>query len=155
MYTPTNITEEERRQLSPWTDFIEVNKTGMFETRDTLTYKEAYTQYNLDNGIDDTNDIYLERKFREAVMEFLYDTNAKLYRSRTEGNILIKIMNVSFSPKRDAARVRHIDNFCVVKQSLGNDHLFSHNKSCPTCLKVSWTAFLLRGGNVFSYLTYI
>lgn len=78
-----------------------INKTGMFETRDTLTYKDVYTQYNLDNGIDDTNDVYLERKFREAVMEFLYDTNAKLYRSRTEGNILIKIMNVSFSPKRE------------------------------------------------------
>lgn len=95
------MTEEERQQLSPWTEFIEVNKTGMFETRDTLTYKDAYTQYNLDNGINDTNDVYLERKFREAVMEFLYDTNAKLYRSRTEGNILIKIMNVSFSPKRE------------------------------------------------------
>lgn len=95
------MTEEERQQLSPWTEFIEVNKTGMFETRDTLTYKDAYAQYNLDNGINDTNDIYLERKFREAVMEFLYDTNAKLYRSRTEGNILIKIMNVSFSPKRE------------------------------------------------------
>jgi hypothetical protein len=81
----------------------------MFETRESLINRNSivttlYNNYNLENGIDDTNDIYLERKFREAVIEFLYNSEVKLYRSRTEGLILVRLMNVNLTPKNELGK---------------------------------------------------
>lgn len=61
-------------------------------------------------GIDfNTNltqeNIFIERKFREKVEEFLYDNSFKLYRSPTEGNFIVAIMNVSFSPNETLGRM--------------------------------------------------
>ena len=105
------MTDDERRSLQPWTTtgFIETNKAGMFETRESLINRDStvttlYNNYNLKNGIDDTNDIYLERKFREAVIEFLYNSEVKLYRSRTEGLILVRLMNVNLTPKNELGK---------------------------------------------------
>lgn len=48
---------------------------------------------------DLTNDnIFIEKKFREKVEEFLNEFNYKLYKSPTEGNIVVALMNVSLSP---------------------------------------------------------
>ena len=78
----------------------EINKTGLFETEDSLLHQD-YTEYNINNGINYFDNVYLERRFREAVIEFLYNTDVKLYRSSTEGNILVRLMNVSLTPKRE------------------------------------------------------
>lgn len=78
----------------------EINKSGLFETEETLLHQD-YTEYNIDNGINYFDNVYLERRFREAVIEFLYNTDVKLYRSSTEGNILVRLMNVSLTPKRE------------------------------------------------------
>lgn len=81
------------------------NMNGLFETRDSLIKATSlYDNYNVAHQIDDNTDIYLERKFREAVIEFLYDNNVKLYRSQTEGNILVRLMNISFTPKNEIGR---------------------------------------------------
>ena len=50
---------------------------------------------------DEKYDYYHERIFREAVQDFLYNTHAKIYRSETEGNILVKLMDVSFTPVQE------------------------------------------------------
>ena len=50
-------------------------------------------------------DYTYERKFREAVMQFLYDSKPKLYKSMQEGNILIKLMQVSLTPKNQLGRL--------------------------------------------------
>jgi hypothetical protein len=42
--------------------------------------------------------IYAERKFREAVMEWLSDGKPKLFRSETEGNMIVMLSDISFSP---------------------------------------------------------
>lgn len=42
--------------------------------------------------------IYAERKFREAVMEWLSDGKPKLFRSETEGNMIVMLTGVSFTP---------------------------------------------------------
>jgi hypothetical protein len=44
------------------------------------------------------NLIYLERKFREYVMKWLSNGKPKLYRSETEGNMIVIVSDVSFSP---------------------------------------------------------
>lgn len=48
---------------------------------------------------DRKNDIiYAERKFRDAVMSWQSDGNPKLLRSETEGNMIVILSGVSFSP---------------------------------------------------------
>lgn len=44
------------------------------------------------------NLIYAERKFREAVMEWLSNGNPKLIRSETEGNMIVMLTGISFTP---------------------------------------------------------
>ena len=50
-------------------------------------------------------DYTYERKFREKVEEFLYNAKPKLYKSMQQGNILIKLMDVSLTPKNELGRL--------------------------------------------------
>lgn len=55
---------------------------------------------------DKTNEnIYLERKFREYVMLWLSDGKPKLFRSETEGNMIVMITNASFTPFDKSSRM--------------------------------------------------
>lgn len=49
--------------------------------------------------------IFLERKFRELVMSWLSDGKPKLYRSETEGNMIVMISGVSFTPVQKTQRL--------------------------------------------------
>lgn len=51
------------------------------------------------------NNIFIERIFREKVEEFLNNGECKLYKSPTEGNMIISLMNVSLSPKNELGRI--------------------------------------------------
>lgn len=66
---------------------------------------ELYKAYNLEHKITPMRDFVYERKFRELVMNFLYDSNVKLYRTATEGNILIRITDVSLTPEKVTGRL--------------------------------------------------
>lgn len=66
--------------------------------------KTLYENYNKEHKIDDYSDFIYERVFREKVYEFLYKHNVKLFRSETEGNILIKLMNIAFQPEQVLGR---------------------------------------------------
>lgn len=46
-----------------------------------------------------------ERKFRQKVEQFLYNSKPKLYKSTQEGNILIKLMQISLTPKNELGRL--------------------------------------------------
>lgn len=63
------------------------------------TYKGKYDDYI--NRYDYT----YQRKFRERVEEFLYNSKPKLYKSMQQGNILIKLMQVSETPKNELSRL--------------------------------------------------
>lgn len=56
----------------------------------------------LDPALDDFT---RERQFREAVMNFLHKNNIKLFKSATEGNLLVKLTNVSFTPEQKLGRM--------------------------------------------------
>jgi len=58
-----------------------------------------YDKYNWENKITDYNNYIYERKFRELVSDFLHKNNVKLFRSATEGNILVKLMDINFTPE--------------------------------------------------------
>lgn len=61
---------------------------------------ELYDKYNEKHKINAFNDYVYERKFRELVSDFLHKNNVKLFRSATEGNILVKLMDINFTPNQ-------------------------------------------------------
>ena len=71
---------------------------------------------NLKDNIDEckvrtTNlvsyNILAERKFKLEVLDWLNNGKAKLFRSPTEGNYLIRLMNVSLTPEEKTGRMLH------------------------------------------------
>lgn len=70
------------------------------------------------NGYDSIKDLYAEREdkqgvynymyereFREKVLEFLTDGKVKLFKSATEGNLLVKLSNVNCTPNQQLSRL--------------------------------------------------
>ena len=64
-----------------------------------------YNEFNYNNGITAITDYSYERLFRDRVGDFLENGNVKLFRSPTEGNILIRLMDVNFSPNTNNGRM--------------------------------------------------
>lgn len=57
-------------------------------------------------GTDHTDEtVYVERKFRDAVMSWLSDGKPKLYRSETEGNMIVIVSQPSFMPLNKTQRM--------------------------------------------------
>lgn len=59
---------------------------------------------SFNNNLTDNN-IFMERIFREKVEQFLLNTDYKLFRSPTEGNIIVSLINVSLTPKQELGRM--------------------------------------------------
>ena len=65
-----------------------------------------YQVNNLENPNNLTDDYYfVERKYREIIIDFLNDGEYKLYKSPTEGNILVVLTEVSLTPKEELGRL--------------------------------------------------
>jgi len=82
------------------------NEIKAFTSKNEI-YGEAqplYKNYNNKENITEYNDYIYEREFRKKVYDFLYEHNVKLFRSTTEGNILIKLMNIDFQPVESLGR---------------------------------------------------
>lgn len=60
--------------------------------------------FEIDTNLTSDN-IFIERKFREKVEEFLHDFDYKLYKSPTEGNIIIGLLNISMTPNATLGRM--------------------------------------------------
>lgn len=54
-----------------------------------------------------TENIYAERIFKLKLLEWLNDGKIKLFKSPTEGNYLVRLMNVSLSPEDKVGRMLH------------------------------------------------
>lgn len=66
----------------------------------------VYNINNLDNLNNLENDYYfVERKYREVIIDFLSDGKYKLYKSPTEGNMLVVLSEVSLTPKEELGRL--------------------------------------------------
>lgn len=83
-----------------------MDEDQLFVSRDILFGEQlnAYANYNDANRVENQNNYIYERKFRDEVIKFLYDGEAKLFRSPTEGNFVIKIMDVNLTPETQLGR---------------------------------------------------
>ena len=67
--------------------------------------QKSYQDYNQQHNINDYYDYIREKEFRNKVIDFLYKDNVKLFRSLTEGNILIKLTNITLTPNKTLNRL--------------------------------------------------
>ena len=67
--------------------------------------EKLYNDYNEEAKIDDYNNYIYEREFREKVIQFLYADNVKLLRTTTEGNILVRLMDINLTPEQTLGRM--------------------------------------------------
>ena len=98
--------------------FMDLRENGMKAFPQDL-YGNSYSFYNNQNinrNINDFRDSIREKDFREKVISFLYENDVKLYKSTTEGNILVKLMNISFTPNNTLSR--HIYDFTCTAQEV-------------------------------------
>lgn len=73
------------------------------------TPSEAKTAPDLKTWLTSDN-IYNERIFKLAVMEWLSDGKPKVFRSPTEGNYIVRLMNSSLTPNDTLGRMLHTFN---------------------------------------------
>lgn len=64
-----------------------------------------YSQMNDKLNTSIYYDYNFEREYRNVVYNFLYDGKNKLFKSPTEGNILVRLMNITFSPEETLGRL--------------------------------------------------
>lgn len=84
-----------------------MDENGHFITKDKVYGKEIadlHRAYEQEHGIDFYNYNY-EKDFREEVLKFLLDGKPKLFKSPTEGNIILRLMDVSCTPNQQLARM--------------------------------------------------
>jgi hypothetical protein len=63
----------------------------------------------------------IERNFKLEVLEWLTNGKPKLFRSPTEGNYIVRLMNVSLSPMDQLGRMIHSFN-CTAYEIAENNY---------------------------------
>lgn len=89
--------------IASWMDDEEnfIMRDDLFDNVAVKLHMQKTQQY----GIDAHYDWVLEKKFRDAVAAFLMDPRPKLFKTLTEGNILVRISDVSFTPNKVLGRL--------------------------------------------------
>ena len=104
----------------------------MFNASKLKIYQDSYQyyqNYNQVNKVSSFRDYIYEKEFRQKVMDFLYKNNVKLYRSLTQGNIAVKLMNISFTPNTTLGRLIYTFSCTAyeVMDATDNDRLKDYN----------------------------
>jgi hypothetical protein len=87
--------------------FFTLGKDGYYYNKELVIPESKYLNGDI-NTFDtnlSNNNFYIEKMFRDKVEEFLNDGGYKLYRSATEGNIVVTLMNVSLKPNASLGRM--------------------------------------------------
>lgn len=84
-----------------------ITKEALYGGKENLRNYEHFNSMEVNKPFMTTidNDFVYEKKFRDAVMQFLMDGKVKLFRSATEGNYLVRLTDVSFTPNQQLGRM--------------------------------------------------
>ena len=66
---------------------------------------KIYNNFYNKNGLDSENNYIIEREFRNKLFNFLYNGKPKVFKSDTEGLILVILSNITMTPKNELGRV--------------------------------------------------
>lgn len=102
-YTPlTTIAEIESYISGGWTLYKKI------EQSDTDINGKDYEEPKTYSKTDLTSEnVMSERYFKLAVLDWLTDGKPKLFRSPTEGNYIVRLLNVNLTPKAELGRMIH------------------------------------------------
>ena len=94
-------------QSDPEERFLQgVQSVSLVTDRGTTPSGGSDISNNLDNHLSGYN-IQREREFKIAALEWLNNGKPKLFRSPTEGNYIVRLMNISMSPNDTLGRMLH------------------------------------------------
>lgn len=84
-------------------DYKQFNIGGLisYHMNENYSFSDSLPSFN--NTIEE--EFYKERLFRDSILDFLYSDKEKLLRSTTEGNMLIRLTNVSLTPNKQLGRM--------------------------------------------------
>lgn len=75
---------------------------------------------------NNVNNYIYEKEFRDKVTDLLYKNDVKLFRSLTEGNILVKLTGVTLTPNKTLSRM--IYTFSATATEVAADTVENYNK---------------------------
>ena len=108
-----------------------------------------------------TENIKAERDFKLEVLEWLNDGKPKLFRSPTEGNYIVRLMNITMSPTDTLGRMLHTFNCSAYEiDNYNYENLFKHGLITvvdDTKYQMRWASVRLASWNeedgAISYFT--
>jgi hypothetical protein len=127
-----------------------------------FTLDEAYGDsmnlfhdYNDKNNITMQNDYNYERLFREKVISFLNDGEVKLFRSAQEGNILVRLTNISFTPEQQLGRLLY--SFSATATEIADCTIENYNlyDIITTDLQYAIYRYIVRAESVTNHSLYV
>lgn len=95
IYAGTKLIAPARKFEQPWLEQ---------RVLDNIVAETDDNRFAIDYSLGHNN-YFVERRFREAVESWLNDFNYKLFRSRSEGNIPVMLMNLSMTPNETLGRL--------------------------------------------------
>lgn len=98
----------------------EMDLERQFASRSSIygEWFQVYGSYFVNHFMNPQNDKVTQRKFRELVMNYLYDDKPKIFRSTPEGNILVRITDVTLTPNQTTGRM--IYDFSCTATEIGD-----------------------------------
>lgn len=119
-----------------------VRKPGSMNLRfnPTSVYDNyLHRQSGLLSGTTPTDQtVYVERKYREKVMEWLSNGEPKLFRSETEGNMIVMLSGVSFAPYEKAGRMVYTMSATVTEIAEYNGNNLLEYNLIPTYIQSAY-----------------
>ena len=112
-----------------WNPLTQAFTDNEYEKKKKAFYGENYQYYQnylIEKGLDYTNDFIYEKKYRDKVIAFLNDGKPKLFKSTPEGNIMIRLMNISLTPEKQLGRI--IYGFQAIAYEIADSTIENYEK---------------------------
>lgn len=130
--------------------FFELGNDSIMHRTKTPSDRELPSQVIRTTNLTPQN-IYNERNFKLEALEWLTNGKPKLFRSPTEGNYIVRLLNVSLSPNDTLGRMLHTFSstaYEVAEYSYENLAKYEIlTTSDPTTQQLRWKTILLNSTN--------
>lgn len=108
-------------------NYLFIPKVTIYNNYDEV--QELYKQREIGQGV---YNMAYEREFRDKVLEFLTDGKVKLFKSPTEGDILVKLTDVSCTPNQQLSRLIYDFSATATEQAKYNlDNCIKYKITIP------------------------
>lgn len=105
--SPTKIQKQKRdtsefKYIPPKTQTVSIDESDPNDPK--IITEQTYSENIIAHDIYPTNNWWWERLFREEAIKWLNDGEPKLFRSMTEGNMVVMLMDINLTPNPQIGR---------------------------------------------------